>query len=66
MLCSFAGLTCRRVKIHVDGRAIVSDFGLAKVKHPQLLPSGQRGNLSWLAPEAIYQAAFDKPADVYS
>jgi serine/threonine protein kinase len=59
-------LTSPNVLIDADGRAHVSDFGLAKIKHPQLLPSGQRGNLSWLAPEALYQTAFEMPCDVYS
>jgi serine/threonine protein kinase len=59
-------LTSPNVLIDANYRAYVSDFGLAKIKHPHLLPSGQRGNLSWLAPEALYQTAFEKPCDVYS
>jgi len=59
-------LTSPNVLIDKDLVAKVSDFGLAKTKHPDLAPSGQRGNLSWLAPETLHQSAFEKPSDVYS
>jgi serine/threonine-protein kinase CTR1 len=45
--------------------AHVADFGLAKVNERALLPSGQRGNLPWLAPETLDQCAMEPSSDVY-
>lgn len=59
-------LTSPNVLIDSDWSARVSDFGLAKTKHADMLPSGQRGNLAWLAPETLHQCAFEPPSDVYS
>lgn len=62
-------LALRNVLLHVCGRALISDFGLAKfldVDQSEYHAGGGKLPIRWLAPECIRERKFTHKSDVYA